>query len=291
MFTGSFVAIVTPMQTDGSIDKKSLGELIEWQISQGSDGIVVNGTTGESPTLEPAEQKDVLSFVVDCVHNRLPVIAGTGTNSTAETIENSRLAFELGADACLIIVPYYNRPMQEGLYQHYRVVAETAKGPILVYNHPGRTGSDLLPATIARLMKVPNIVGIKECLSVERYQELITQFGDQLDIFTGVDTDTLPVLKLGGKGTISVTANIVPATMHALCQAAFAGDWAKATSLDQQLQGLNDALSIETNPIPVKWALQRMGKIPGGIRLPLTSLAEAHHAALEAALKQVNAIE
>lgn len=290
MFKGSFVAIVTPMHADGSIDKQSLGELVEWQISQGSDGIVVNGTTGEAPTLNSSEQKSVLSFVIDCVRNRVPVIAGTGNNSTAKTLQNSQLAFDLGADGCLIVAPYYNRPTQEGLYHHYRTIAEAVSGPIILYNHPGRTGCDLLPATLARLLTLPNIVGIKECVGTERYQQLIEQFSDQLDIFTGVDTDTLPLLKLGGKGVISVIANILPASMVALCRAAEAGDWATATALDQQMSALNAALSLETNPIPVKWALHRMGKIPEGIRLPLTCLAETYRPAFETALKEANLI-
>jgi 4-hydroxy-tetrahydrodipicolinate synthase len=290
MFKGSLVAVVTPMHADGSMDKKSLGDLLEWQISQGTDGIVINGTTGEAPTLNPAELQDIIRFTVDCVHNRLPVIVGTGTNCTTKTIESTQEAFGLGADACLVVVPYYNRPMQEGLYQHYHAIAEAVSGPLVLYNHPGRTGCDLLPETLERLLFLPNIVGIKECASVARYAELIEKFGDQLDILTGVDSDMLPLFKLGGKGVISVTANIVPARMSELCRAALAADWETATAIDQQLSALHDALSLETNPIPVKWALHKMGKIAEGIRLPLTPLGNIHHATLDAALQQAHAL-
>jgi 4-hydroxy-tetrahydrodipicolinate synthase len=286
MFKGCIVAVVTPMHPDGSLDKKRFGELLEWEISQGVDGIVVNGTTGESPTLEEDEQNEIIQFTVDCVHGRVPVIAGTGSYSTQHTLKQTQKAFDLGVDACLLIVPYYNRPTQEGLYQHFRKIAENVPGPIILYNQPGRTGTDMLPSTVERLMILPNIVAIKECANTERYKELITRCGSELDILTGNDDDTLEVLRLGGKGVISVAANILPNVVSNLCRAGLAGDWAKAESLAKQLEPLYQNLFVESNPIPVKWLLQYMGKIESGIRLPLTPLSAKYQDNLKTAFEK-----
>ena len=286
MFKGCIVAVVTPMHPDGSLDKKRFAELLEWQIGNDVDGIVVNGTTGESPTLDEAEQHEMLRFAVACVKGRVPVIAGTGSYSTHHTLKNTQKAFDLGADACLLIVPYYNKPTQEGLYQHFRTIAENVAGPIILYNQPGRTGSDMLPSTVERLMVLPNIVAIKECANMERYQELITRCGAELDILTGNDDDTLEVLRLGGKGVISVAANILPNVVSNLCHAGLAGDWATAESCAKQLEPLYQNLFVESNPIPVKWLLQHMGKIENGIRLPLTTLSAKYHDNLKNAFEK-----
>lgn len=285
MFVGSFVALVTPMHADGSIDKKHLGALIEWHISEGTDGIVLNGTTGESPTLEHDEQHELIDFAVKAVKGRMPVIAGTGTNSTSKTIKATQEAFALGVDACLLIAPYYNRPPQEGLYQHFKAVAESVSDPLILYNQPWRTGVDILPETVARLATLPNIVAIKEVnVSEERFTALLNGHG--LDVLTGEDAWTFNLLKMGGQGVISVTANVAPAEMAAMCRAAREGDWKTAEELSTRLDILHGALVVESNPIPVKWALQRMGKIESGIRLPLVPLSIAGQEKVEAALKK-----
>jgi 4-hydroxy-tetrahydrodipicolinate synthase len=288
MFEGSFVALVTPMHADGRMDKKSLGELIEWHISEGTDGIVVNGTTGESPTLAHSEQKELIDFVIKTVKGRILVIAGTGSNSTAKTIADTQEAFSLGADACLLIAPYYNRPPQEGLYQHYKAVAEAVSGPLILYNQPTRTGIDILPETVARLAVLPNIVAIKDIVSIERFSSLLNN--KDLSVLTGEDSLTFELLKIGGQGVISVTANIAPGKMAAMCRAAHAGDWEKAEALSKELDILHDVLFVESNPIPVKWALQQMGKIESGIRLPLVGLSEANQEKVLTALKQTKLV-
>lgn len=290
MFSGSIVALVTPMHPDGSVDKKRFIELVEWHISEGTKGIVVNGTTGESPTLEPEEQRELIKWAVDCVNNRIPVIAGTGSYSTKHTILNTKSAFELGVDACLIITPYYNKPTQEGVYQHFSIVATESPGPIILYNHPGRTGTDILAPTLARLAQIPNIVAIKEVYATpERVKYLVNELGDKLDVLCGDDLLNLQLLELGGKGVISVTANVAPAAESKMCEAALAKDWVKAKEIDAHLQRLSKALCVESNPIPVKWALQQMGKIESGIRLPLTPLAPQFHAEVKAVLESMPA--
>ena len=289
MFSGSLVALITPMHADGSIDKKSLGTLIEWHIDQGTEGIVINGTTGESPTLEGHEQHELIQFTVDCVNNRIPVIAGTGSNSTAHTISNSQTALSLGADACLLVAPYYNKPTQEGLYQHYYTIAKAVMGPLILYNNPGRTCVDMQPEIVVRLMGLSNVVGIKEVLATkERVTALVNACGNDLDILCGDDAANLEFLEWGGNGVISAVANVAPAAVSALCRAALAKDWARAKVLEQQLAPLNTALFAESNPIAVKWALSQMNKIEPGIRLPLTPLTAQYHATVLAALKHAN---
>lgn len=288
MFYGSIVAIVTPMDTQGYLDKDSLANLIAWHIEAGTNAIVVAATTGESPTLTEEERLDIIKFVVNEVRGRIPVIAGSGTNATTKTIVLTREAMAAGVDGCLIVTPYYNKPTQEGLYQHFKTVAKEVPLPIIVYNVPGRTGCDILPETVARLATTPNIVGIKEATGkVERAQSIIELCGDHLDVFSGDDLPALDILLAGGKGVISVTANVAPKLMQAMCYAATKGNVAEAKAINEKLIPLHKALFVESNPIPVKWALHKMGLIQTGIRLPLTALSEQNHMqvieALEAA--------
>lgn len=285
MFRGSIVAVVTPMQIDGSVDYQAFARLLDWHVQAGTSAIVAVGTTGESATLSYAEQAEVIRFVVAEVGGRLPVIAGTGVPSTAKTIELTKTAMSLGADACLIMAPAYIKPTQEGLYRHYRAIAEAAPLPLIMYNVPGRTACDILPETVGRLAKLPNIVGIKEaCGQVSRVKALLDACGDELDVLSGDDLTACEFMLAGAKGVISVTANVVPELMHALCDAALSGDKETALALDKTLQPLHHALFVEANPIPVKWALARLGRIPDGIRLPLTELSSAKHAEVRAAM-------
>lgn len=289
MFHGSIVALVTPMGTDGAVDFTVLDELIEWHIEAGTDGIVVLGTTGESPTITHEERTQIIRDTVDCVAGRIPVIAGTGSNSTHITIEHTQEAMELGVDACLVVTPYYNKPTQEGLYRHYKAVAEAVAIPLILYNVPGRTGCDLLPETVERLSHISNIIGLKEASpDPARPEQLMALLkGKSFDILSGDDINALAYMKAGAKGVISVTANVAPELVHALCEAALSGDFAKAEAINQQLYPLNTNLFVETNPIPTKWALATMGKIPAGIRLPLTELSQAKHNIVRAALTEV----
>ncbi|AGA35075.1 Dihydrodipicolinate synthase [Thioalkalivibrio nitratireducens DSM 14787] len=278
MFQGSMVALVTPMQLNGSIDHESLTRLVDWHIEAGTDAIVAVGTTGESATLDFDEHCDVIARVVEHVQGRLPVIAGTGANATREAIELTRCAREAGADACLLVTPYYNKPTQEGLYRHYRAVSEAVEIPQILYNVPGRTAVDLLPETVERLAEVPNIVGLKEALgSPERTRELVERVGGRLELYSGDDATALEFLLAGGQGVISVTANVAPGLMHEMCMLALAGDTDRAREINDRLDGLHHALFLEANPIPVKWATARLGLIPEGIRLPLTPLSEPFH--------------
>ena len=287
MFHGSMVALVTPMREDESLDSEALGQLIEFHIEQGSDAIVVVGTTGESPTLDEKEHCKVIRQAVEFAKGRVPVIAGTGSNSTHEAIALTRCAMEGGADACLLVTPYYNKPTQEGLYLHHKKVAEAAPIPQILYNVPGRTACDMLPETVARLSTVPNIVGIKEATgNLGRGREILERCDDRLDLYSGDDATAMELMLLGAKGVISVTANVAPRTMHEMCEAATAGDRAQATALNDRLAGLHETLFVEANPIPVKWALYEMGLIPAGIRLPLTPLSERYHDTLRQAMKQ-----
>ena len=291
MFHGSMVALVTPMREDGAIDNDSLAALIEFHISQGTDAIVAVGTTGESATLDEAEHCAVIRHVVHMVRGRIPVIAGTGANSTTEAISLTRCAREAGADACLLVTPYYNKPTQEGLYLHYRAVAEAVPIPQILYNVPGRTACDMLPATVQRLCRISNIVGIKEASGdLERVREILDRCGGTLDLYSGDDATAREFILLGGRGVISVTANVAPALMREMAAAALAGDRDKAQAIDTRLAALHRDLFVESNPIPVKWALSEMGIIPPGIRLPLTPLAGEYHDRVRAALRQAGVI-
>ncbi|MBI5461422.1 MAG: 4-hydroxy-tetrahydrodipicolinate synthase [Gammaproteobacteria bacterium] len=287
MFHGSMVALVTPMRADGAVDDDSLAGLIEFHIRQGTDAIVAVGTTGESATLDEHEHCDVIRRVVELTAGRIPVIAGTGANSTTEAISLTRCALKAGADACLLVTPYYNKPTQEGLYLHHKAVAEAVPIPQILYNVPGRTACDMLPDTVARLASISNIVGIKEATgNLERAREILERCGERLDLYSGDDATACECMLQGGKGVISVTANVAPAAMHALCVAAMAGDRARAEAIDLPLQALHRDLFVEANPIPVKWALQEMGLIPPGIRLPLTPLSECYRETVRDALRQ-----
>jgi len=285
MFHGSMVALVTPMHPDGSLDHSGLERLVELQISEGSDGIVVMGTTGESATFDHDEHCAVVREVVRLVRGRIPVVAGTGSNSTSEAITLTRCAMEDGADACLLVTPYYNKPTQEGLFLHYKAVAEAVAIPQILYNVPGRTACDMLPETVQRLAGISNIVGIKEALGdVSRIREIIERCSGRLDVFSGDDATAMESMMAGSKGVISVTANVTPRAMHELCLAAIGGDRPNAEKIDNQLKELHNALFLESNPIPVKWALHEMGIIPEGIRLPLTPLSEKFRAPLRRVL-------
>ena len=291
MFHGSMVALVTPMQTDGSVDFECLRSLVEFHIENGTDAIVAVGTTGESATLDEKEHCEVISQVVEVSNGRIPVIAGTGANSTREAIDLTRCAMKAGADACLLVTPYYNKPTQEGLYQHFKAVAEAVPIPQILYNVPGRTAVDMTNDTVERLANISNIVGIKDATGdMERGADLIKRCGDRIDVYSGDDSTTLELIKLGGKGCISVTANVAPRDMHEMCSAALAGEASTGENINQKLMPLHKNLFAESNPIPVKWALHEMGLIPDGIRLPLTPLAEQHHEIVRSAMKQAGVL-
>jgi len=285
MFSGSMVALVTPMREDGSLDSDCLNTLIEFHISSGTTAIVAVGTTGESATLTVKEHYDVIKQVVTQVDGRISVIAGTGANSTREAVELTQYAKDLGVDAALLVTPYYNKPTQEGLYLHYKTIAEAVDIPQILYNVPSRTACDLLPETVARLSHIRNIMGIKEATGdVSRVSQIKALCGDTMELYTGEDANIVDFILAGGQGVISVTANVAPVLVQAMCMAALAGDEQAAREINQQLALLNKALFIETNPIPVKWALTEMGMIPAGIRLPMTLLSEKHHQSVREAL-------
>lgn len=287
MISGSLVALVTPMDSRGDLDWPALERLIDFHLKHGTDGIVAVGTTGESATLDMAEHKDAIRFVVDKVAGRIPVIAGTGANSTREAVELTEAARSVGADACLLVTPYYNKPTQEGLYQHFRFIAEAVSIPQILYNVPGRTACDMLPETVERLADTPNIVGIKEATGdLQRGRELIERVGDRMQVYSGDDATAAELMLLGGKGNISVTANVAPRMMHDICQAAMQGDADNARRLNDALMPLHKTLFIESNPIPVKWALHEMGLIGEGLRLPLTPLSPRCHEPVREALRQ-----
>ncbi len=291
MFSGSMVALVTPMRADGSLDSDSLNKLVEWHIESGTDAIVAVGTTGESATLTVEEHCGVIRQVVAQVNGRVPVIAGTGANSTSEAIELTRSAKELGVSAVLLVTPYYNKPTQEGLFLHYKAIAEAVDIPQILYNVPSRTACDLLPDTVARLANIKNIVGIKEATGdVSRVTEIIALCGDKLELYTGDDANTVDFILAGGKGAISVTANVDPVAMHTMCAAALAGDEQQARAIDKKLALLHERLFVEANPIPVKWALAEMGLIPTGLRLPMTILSEKYHQQVREALYAAGAL-
>ncbi len=287
--TGSIVAIVTPMQEGGALDLAALDRLIEFHIADGTAGIVVVGTTGESPTVDFDEHCLLIKAAVDAARGRVPVIAGTGANSTSEAIELTRYAKEAGASSGLSVVPYYNKPTQEGLYRHFRAIAEAVDLPVILYNVPGRTAADLATDTVLRLAEVPGIAGIKDATSdMTRHIELVRRLpeGRGFALYSGNDDTALPYILLGGHGVISVTANVAPRLMADMCRAALAGDLATARRLNNRLMPLNTRLFVEANPIPVKWALAAMGLIQPALRLPLVPLSEPQHAAVRAALRE-----
>ncbi|MBS94387.1 MAG: 4-hydroxy-tetrahydrodipicolinate synthase [Chromatiales bacterium] len=287
MFNGSLVAIITPMTADGAVDFDGLGRLIDMHVDAGTDGIVVAGTTGESATLTKTEHVAVIEAAVKYAKGRLPVIAGTGSNSTAQTIELSERVDSLGVDAYLIVTPYYNKPPQQGLVEHFSAVADAVTKPVMLYNVPGRTGVDLLPATVARLSDHPRIFGIKEATGdVSRVGQLRELCGDDFYLYSGDDPTAREFLIAGGHGVVSVTANVAPAAMAAMCKAVLGRELELATEIDDTLAGLHHDLFVESNPIPVKWALERLGLAEAGIRLPLVRMDAASEPVVEAALKR-----
>lgn len=291
MLKGSLVAIVTPMHADGTLDLASLRSLIDFHIDQGTDGIVIVGTTGESPTVDFDEHCLLIRTTVEQAAGRLPIIAGTGANCTREAIELTQQAQEAGADACLLVAPYYNKPMQEGLYQHFKAIAEAVDIPQILYNVPGRTGCDIANDTTLRLAAIPNIVGIKDATgNIERGTDLLRRAPADFAVYSGDDASSLALMLLGGHGTISVTANVAPKLMHEMCAAAFAGNLAEARDINRKLFPLHQKLFIEANPIPAKWVLVEMGLIKQGIRLPLTPLATQHHETLRDAMRSAEII-
>ena len=283
---GSIVAIVTPMFEDGGVDWKSLEKLVEWHIQQGTHSIVAVGTTGEASTLSMEEHIKVIQEVIRVANKRIPIIAGTGANSTREAIELTQAAKDVGADAALLVTPYYNKPTQEGLYQHYKAIAEAVEIPQILYNVPGRTGVDMQNETVIRLADVKNIVGIKDATGdIARGKALIDGLNGKSAVYSGDDATAWELILLGAKGNISVTANVAPKQMSEVCEAALAGEQAKAQDLNQQIANLHNILFCESNPIPVKWALHEMGYMGTGIRLPLTPLAEQYREPLRNGLK------
>jgi 4-hydroxy-tetrahydrodipicolinate synthase len=290
MFKGSIVAIVTPFKK-GKVDEKAFCDLIEWHIAQGTNAIVPCGTTGESATLDYKEHYRVIDITVKTVNKRIPVIAGTGANSTDETIEITKHAKKSGADAVLLVAPYYNKPTQEGLFRHYKTVAEKVDIPIVLYNVPGRTAVNILPSTVARLAEIENIVAIKEASGdMKQVSEIIRLCGDRITVISGDDFTTLPLLALGGKGVISVTANVMPNDVSRMCSLWLKGQYDKARELHYKLEPLNAAMFIETNPIPVKTALAMMGKIQEEFRLPLCEMSPANKEKLRKVLEDMKLI-
>ncbi|MFK7794650.1 MAG: 4-hydroxy-tetrahydrodipicolinate synthase [Gammaproteobacteria bacterium] len=291
MFKGSMVAIATPMQEDGSVDFESLDKLVDFHLKNKTDVIIPAGTTGESATLDHDEHCEVIKRVVDRVNGRVPVIGGTGANSTWEAISLTRCAAEAGVDACLLVTPYYNKPTQEGLYQHYKKVAEEVDIPQILYNVPGRTACDMLPETVERLSKIKNIIGVKEASGeLARGIKIRELCGPDFMIVSGEDFQAMESILAGGQGVISVTANVAPRLMHEMCQAALAGEREKAEEINAKIEDLHRDLFIESNPIPTKWSLHEMGLIPSGLRLPLTPLDKQYHDAMRSALKKADCL-
>ncbi len=286
MTRGSLVAIVTPMSEDGALDLDALRRLVDWHIAEGTDGIVIVGTTGESPTVDFDEHCHLIRVTVEQAAGRVPVIAGTGANSTSEAIELTECARAAGAAAGLSVVPYYNKPTQEGLYLHYKKIAEAVDLPLMLYNVPGRTVADLANDTVLRLAQVPGIVGLKDATgNMERASDLLRRAPKDFALYSGDDASGLPFMLLGGHGVISVTANVAPRLMHQMCEAAFAGNLALGREINNKLLPLHSKLFVEANPIPVKWACAELGRMPGGLRLPLTPLSAAHHETLREAMR------
>src|SRR5438309_3555051 len=287
MLSGSIVAIVTPMQDDGRLDFERFKSLIDFHIEQGSDGIVVVGTTGESPTVDFDEHKELIRLAVAHARGRIPIVAGTGGNSTVEAIELTQSAKNAGADACLSVVPYYNKPTQEGMYRHFRRIAEQVDLPLLLYNVPGRTVADMQNDTVLRLAEVPGIIGIKDATAnLERGTDLLRRAPRNFAVYSGEDATALPLILCGGHGVISVTANVAPKLMHQMCAAALVGDVKKSRELNDRLLPLHQKLFVETNPSPVKWAMAEMGLIEYGLRLPLAPLSEKFHQTVREALHE-----
>lgn len=292
MIKGSMVAIVTPMLADGSLDLVSFRALLDFHIEQGTDAIVVVGTTGESPTVNVEEHETLIQVAVQHVAKRVPIIAGTGANSTREAIALATFAKKAGADASLSVVPYYNKPTQEGLYQHFKAIAEAVELPLILYNVPGRTGVDMSNDTVLRLAQLPNIVGIKDATGdIARGSDLLQRAPADFAVYSGDDATTMSLLLLGGKGTISVTANVAPKLMHEMCAAALAGDVATAREINFKLLGLHRNLFVEANPIPVKWAVSRLGLMQNHLRLPLLPLTEGGQAVVEQAMRQAGILQ
>ncbi len=292
MIKGSIVAIVTPMHEDGSLDLGNFRSLIDFHIEQGTDAIGVVGTTGESPTVDVDEHESLIQVAVEHAAGRIPIIAGTGANSTTEAIELARFSKKAGADASLTVVPYYNKPTQEGMYLHFRAIAEAVDMPHILYNVPGRTAADMHNDTVLRLAQIPNIIGIKDATgSIERGSDLLQRCPRDFAVYSGDDASTLALMLLGAQGTISVTANVAPKLMHEMCMAALNGNVATAREINYRLLGLHRHLFVEANPIPVKWAMARLDKIRNVLRLPLTPLAESLHTVLEDAMRQAGVLQ
>lgn len=284
---GSIVALVTPMQEDGSVDYAALRSLIDWHIAEGTDCIGVVGTTGESPTVSMEENREIIRIAVEHTKGRLPVMAGTGANSTAEAIELSRYASQVGADCTLSVVPYYNKPSQEGIYQHYKAIAEAVDIPMMLYNVPGRTVADMAPETSLRCASLPGVFGVKEATgNIERAAYLIKHAPQGFSIYSGDDGTAVALMLLGGHGNVSVTANVAPRAMHELCKAALAGNVREATRIHMQLLGLHKQLFCEPSPAPTKWALERLGRCKAALRLPITSLTAPGQACVQQAMQE-----
>ncbi|MRV76580.1 4-hydroxy-tetrahydrodipicolinate synthase [Duganella sp. FT92W] len=291
MIKGSIVAIVTPMNADGSLDYPGLNKLVDWHIAEGTDAIVIAGTTGESATVSVEEHCALIKATVEYAKGRIPIIAGAGGNSTAEAIKLTQYAKEAGADATLQVVPYYNRPTQEGMYQHFKAIAEAVDLPVILYNVPGRTVADMSNETILRLAQIPNIIGVKDATgNIGRGLDLLRLAPKSFAVYSGDDASALALMLAGGKGNISVTANVAPKIMHEMCKAAMEGDIAKALELNNKVFPLHQKLFIEPNPVPVKWALTEMGMMPAGIRLPLVPLASEFHESVRSALREAGLI-
>lgn len=285
MFKGSLIALATPFDADNRVDYAALERLIEFHIRDGSDGLVIAGTTGESATLDKSEHVELIRKAVDIVDGRLPVIAGTGSNSTAQTIQLSLAVGKFNVDAFLMVAPYYNKPVQEGIYRHFATIADAVGKPVMLYNVPGRTVTDILPETVARLAEHPNIFGIKEATgNMERLEQIRQRVGDDFMLYSGDDFTALEFIRRGGHGVVTVSGNVAPGLMAGMCRAALAGNWQEAKEQDDKLQPLNKALFLESNPIPVKWALAEMGLISPGIRLPLTPYSRKYHAEMRQAM-------
>jgi 4-hydroxy-tetrahydrodipicolinate synthase len=292
MIQGSIVAIVTPMQPDGSLDLPGLRKLIDWHITEGTDGIVIVGTTGESPTVSVDEHCELIKVAVEHTAKRIPIIAGTGGNSTTEAIELTRYAKSVGADASLLVVPYYNRPTQEGMYRHFRKIAESVDLPAILYNVPGRTVADMSNETILRLAQIPGIVGVKDATgNIGRGTDLIRLASKSFAVYSGDDPTAMALMFCGGKGNISVTANVAPQLMHRLCVAAMEGRVADAVAINNKLLPLHNKLFVEPNPVPVKWAMTELGLIPSGMRLPLAPLAAEYHETVRVALRESGVLQ
>lgn len=290
MFHGAMTALVTPMLVDGTIDVDSLRALVEWQIESGSTAIIALGSTGEAATLIEDERELVVSQIIEQVNQRIPIIVGTGSNSTQQSIHWSRQAMALGADACLVVNPYYNKPPQQGVYEHYKKIAEAVPIPQILYNSPDRTGGHIALETIEKLAEIPNIIGIKETIPDMQRIENIKQIAPDLDIYSGDDATALDCVLHGGKGFISVAANVIPKQMNTLCQLALEGKIAEATALHRKLSLLFKALFVQSNPIPAKWMLAKMGKIKSGIRLPLIPLESRYQSEVNQVLTELNLI-